>query len=117
MQPNKSNNDAGGAMNKPAAGGADEFTRKQPVDGPVINAAEWYAANSDGRNGAFIPILKERFGLSALEAIEAAQLAHRYTQEQVANCSPAVLPVNAKAPSPIRVDTQLETGGEHDPRV
>ena len=41
----------------------------------IENAANWFAANRENRTRAFIPLLRERFDLTALEAIEAAKLA------------------------------------------
>lgn len=40
----------------------------------VEEAARWYATNRKLER-AFVPVLRERFGLSTLEAIEAAKLA------------------------------------------
>ena len=47
----------------------------------ILRAANWYARNRPTIVGAFVPILREGFGLSALQAIEAAKLA-RHIQEQ-----------------------------------
>ena len=41
----------------------------------VVEAAHWYAANREYHAGAFVPVLRNRFGLTALQAIQAAQLA------------------------------------------
>ncbi len=80
MQPNKPNNDAGGAMNKPAAGGGFASASKLLAGESVVIAAQWFAANRADRHGAFIPILKKRFGLTPLQAIEAGKLAHKIEQ-------------------------------------
>ncbi len=68
MPPNKSNN---------AADCAAGFASKLLAGGPVVIAAEWYAANSGGRHSAFIPILHKRFNLTPLQAIQAAKLARQ----------------------------------------
>ena len=42
----------------------------------IFVAAEWLKSNRSEVVGAVIPLLKTRFGLSTLDAIEAAKLAH-----------------------------------------
>lgn len=46
----------------------------------IKRAALWYASNRGKREQAFIPLLRERFGLTVMEAIEAARMAHELTQ-------------------------------------
>lgn len=43
----------------------------------VVQAAQWLADEKDPPR-PIIPIIRERFGLSALEACEAAALSNRY---------------------------------------
>ncbi len=80
-------------LNKPnnAADRAAGFASKLHAGELEVGiAAQWYAANREGLRRAFIPELRRRFGLSALEAIEAGKLAYKI---------------------------QLEQGGENGPRV
>ena len=44
-------------------------------------AALWYAANHTNRSGAFIPFIRETFGLTALDAIRAMQLGRKLARE------------------------------------
>ncbi len=41
----------------------------------VENAARWFARNRRDRTRAFVPLLRDKFGLTPMEAIKAAQLA------------------------------------------
>ena len=44
-------------------------------DDRILEAARWFAKNCENRTRAFIPLLRDEFGLTPLEAIKAAQLA------------------------------------------
>lgn len=46
----------------------------------ILEAARWYAANRDMER-AFVPVLRERFRLTAIEAIEAAKLSRDFPKE------------------------------------
>jgi len=50
-------------------------TTKVPTDNRLSDAARWYAKNCQNSTRAFVPLLRQKFGLTALQAIQAAQLA------------------------------------------
>jgi len=58
----------------------------QPIAGEegsgVQAAAQWLANHRDAVRGAIIPYLRRQFDLTALEAIEAAKIAHRLEHDQ-----------------------------------
>ncbi|WP_197489678.1 hypothetical protein [Martelella sp. AD-3] len=49
-------------------------------ESPIFDAAQWLHEHRSEVGSAIIPTLRERFHLSALEAIEAAKLAHEIEQ-------------------------------------
>ncbi len=54
-----------------------------PAGDNVEQAAHWYARNNANRKRAFIPLLRDRFGLTPMEAIMAAQLAREIEAGEV----------------------------------
>ncbi|AZO51233.1 hypothetical protein EJ073_28535 [Mesorhizobium sp. M4B.F.Ca.ET.058.02.1.1] len=45
--------------------------RRAPASSPILDAAQWLATGNRDKNRAAVPQLREKFGLSAGEAVEA----------------------------------------------